>query len=142
MDGDNAMQALAEAIDDYIVGGPEVAVGALAANVGNTLEGTAVTRRGRTGFLRVNVILGVAQAAGAKLFTVPAGYAPEQHIRAEIIGGNSAPIRITYYASGDFHLEQASGAAQTLHGFFAYPLPRGALAQARPSPEPTEAEDE
>lgn len=71
---DEAIQSLAEAVDDSIVGTDTLVVAA--ANV-TIPAGNNVFRRGRVGILAMGGwTLTAAKAAGAQIATVPAGYRP------------------------------------------------------------------
>ena len=126
-DGDNAMQALAEKIDDYLAGAEAGAT--YQPNVTAHLEGTGVLRRGGLVVMRVGFrsISGATIAQGTKIFAIPAGFLPDNHVRflvKSVYTSGQESHSLTLYASGDCFTEQAIPVAAQYAGIVTYALVR------------------
>lgn len=92
MDGDNAIQALAEALDNDLAVGASQNL-ALGANLSGTIT---LYRRAGTAFLNYNLTATAALANGAVLTTIPAGLRPDA--QTWFINGyntSAAPFAVT-----------------------------------------------
>lgn len=118
--GDNAIQALADAVDDYFVGANTTVTPG--ANI--TLGSTAVYRRGNMGLLVVNnLTTGAVINAGSTILTVPAGYRPPVTWYGTVYNQSTiAGIAVAMTSAGVFQGLFNISAANALFGSFLYPL--------------------
>lgn len=121
--GDEAIQALAEAVDDYFVGVTSVAV---AAGGSVTLNGTRVHRRGRVGILNCENLAATALlGVGNTILTLPVGYRPAVSTRGVIVvyvaGGNTT-IMVELQAGGAVVIANAIPNGAAVYGSVTFPL--------------------
>ena len=129
MDGDNAMQALAEKIDDYLAG------------ASNAFPGGVARRRGGTVHVELNHIVGGTTAAGGVLAVLPAGYFPAAN--GYFYGINfttGAPAPVYVLATGNIVAGAAYTAGHQLVGTFSYAVAGGG-ATALPALDDDEDDD-
>lgn len=113
-DGDNAMQSLAEAVDDAMAGIDAAPVPGAGVTIGNT----RVYRRGRVVVLRIEGLVIPAIGAGAVLLTVPVGYRVPTGVKffGTVLNSTGAQAAWTEVRdTGGLHANVATGAA-TLYG--------------------------
>jgi hypothetical protein len=127
MDGDNAIQALAEAVNNYLLPADANAPAGgivLQPSVVADLEGCAVYRRHSVCFVQFYVKTVAATGVGGFLATVAAGYKPTSAVRvmawAPQIASGHAPV--TLKADGAIVAEPALAAGTGIYVMFAYPL--------------------
>jgi hypothetical protein len=97
-DGDNAIQALAEAIDDNIVGANTAIL--LQPNVIAWDGGSMASRRGRTVHIRLGFQIQTTFASTQRLLTVPAAYCPAVRCRF-LLWNNTAGGVLPFYVDPD-----------------------------------------
>lgn len=125
-DGDNAIQALAEAVDNYFVGVESVILYSSGV-VDNAGDPSRLFQRGRSVHLYFNLMLNVAAGAGTVLCAVPDVYRPASDWRffawEPNAGGAAIRAMTMLRASGNIYCEAALASGSILAGSVSYPLP-------------------
>lgn len=117
--GDEAIQALAEAVDDYFVG----ASGVLVVGVSMTLNGSIARRRGQVGMaLCSNLAAVAARAPGDTLFTLPVGFRPSVAWYGLLKSTTGVIYTILIGVDGTCKTSEAIAAGQSIYGALTYPL--------------------
>jgi hypothetical protein len=118
---DEAIQALAEAVDDSIAGADGVVT---YAGVGvAAIEGSIVSRRGRLATLRMGISFSGAVAANVTVANVPAGFRPPSVYRCVCWNTAGTAVGVlTVNTNGTVQTAQAFASGVTLLGSVTFPV--------------------
>jgi hypothetical protein len=119
MDGDNAMQALAERLDAVIAG----TTGIISPGAGLTiLSDNRVWRRATMCGFPIKWSVTAPFAAAASVGSVPAGFRPPVDWSIVCYQGPSQVATLTVRANGNIHTEAALASGLGLYGHAVYPM--------------------
>lgn len=118
MDGDDAIAALATAIENHTAGADAacVAGASIVLNVGR------VYRRGPLGLLVFNALANANVAANATFLTIPAGYRPLAQWRGAAFHAGGSVALVVASLDGTVTCNLALNNAQSVHGSLVYPI--------------------
>lgn len=120
--GDDAIKALAEAVDAYIASGNTTMS---SSGAGVNAAAVVAYRRAKFALFNVNLSTTAALASGAILFVVPAGYRPPAGVTifgTLVDSGSGATIRVHFEAAGNVTVQQAVASGVTVRGSVTVPL--------------------
>lgn len=117
---DDAIKALAEAVDDYFVGSSAALVAGANVNVGTS----ALYRRGHMALLSVQNLTATAALAGAAIIaTIPVGYRPAVQVRGLLWNFTTATaILVEAFPNGNVQSAMAIGNGNAVYGQMSLPL--------------------
>lgn len=119
-DGENAIQALAAAINTYMAPAQAGVTNGANANAAATI----VLKRGGTGVASVSVQAGAAGVALLEvIFTIPLGYRPTVKLEGTVVNGSTgAALRLVVNTNGQVQAAGTIAAGQTVVGTIPLPL--------------------